>query len=96
MVDPERDVLWACAVDLSFQTASELRAFDLHTGALEASYIMPEGGVCADIALARGDVYVTDTGGGRIVRLTEPIVAARRRNPRRVVRRSAARRRGPP
>jgi sugar lactone lactonase YvrE len=63
-------VLWACAVDLSFQTASELRAFDLRTGALEASYTMPDGGVCADIALARGDVYVTDTAGGRIVRLS--------------------------
>ena len=72
MVDPERSVLWACAVDLSFQTASQLQAFDLHTGALEASYIMPAGGVCADIALARGDVYVTDTGMGRIVRLTTP------------------------
>jgi sugar lactone lactonase YvrE len=72
MVDEERNVLWACAVDLSFQTASELRAFDLRTGALEASYTMPDGGVCADIALARGDVYVTDTLGGRIVRLTTP------------------------
>jgi sugar lactone lactonase YvrE len=71
MVDSKRDVLWACAVDLSFQTASELRAFDLTTGALVASYPMPDGGVCADIALARGDVYVTDTVGGRIVRLTE-------------------------
>ena len=70
MVDPKRDVLWACAVDLSFQTASQLRAFDLQTGALVASYAMPDGGVCADIALARGDVYVTDTLGGRIVRLT--------------------------
>jgi sugar lactone lactonase YvrE len=76
MVDPERGVLWACAVDLSFQTASKLRAFDLRTGALEASYTMPDpdGGVCADIALARGDVYVTDTLLGRIVRLmgTDP------------------------
>ena len=70
MADPERNVLWACAVDLSFQTASELRAFDLRTGALRASYPMPDGGVCADIALARGDVYVTDTGGGRIDRVT--------------------------
>jgi sugar lactone lactonase YvrE len=72
MVDPERNVLWACAVDLSFQTASELRAFDLPTGALQASYAMPDGGVCADIALARGGVYVTDTLGGRILRLTTP------------------------
>ena len=71
MVDPQRDVLWACAVDLSFQTASQLRAFDLETGALVTSYSMPDGGLCADIALARGDVYVTDTLGGRIVRLTE-------------------------
>jgi sugar lactone lactonase YvrE len=72
MVDPERNVVWACAIDLSFRTASQLQAFDLHAGALEASYIMPGGGVCADIALARGDVYVTDTGMGRIVRLTTP------------------------
>lgn len=70
MVDPKRDVLWACAVDLSFQTVSELRAFDLDTAALVASYPMPDGGVCADIALARGDVYVTDTLGGRILRLS--------------------------
>jgi sugar lactone lactonase YvrE len=70
MADPDRNVLWACAVDLSFQTASKLRAFDLRTGALVASYPMPEGGVCADIALARVDVYVTDTLGGRILRLT--------------------------
>ena len=70
MVDAKRNVLWACAVDLSFQTPSALRAFDLRTGALEASYEMPDGGVCADITLARGDVYVTDTLLGRIVRLT--------------------------
>jgi sugar lactone lactonase YvrE len=71
MVDSKRDVLWGCAVDLSFQTASQLRAFDLETGALVASYTLPDGGVCADVALARGDVYVTDTLGGQIVRLTE-------------------------
>ena len=68
MADPDRNVLWACAVDLAFQT-SELRAFDLRTGALEASYPIPDGGLCADIALARGAVYVTDTLNGRILRL---------------------------
>jgi sugar lactone lactonase YvrE len=72
MVDPRRRVLWACAVDLSFATESELRAFDLRTGDLRASYAMPDRGVCADIVLVRGDVYVTDTGLGRIVRLTTP------------------------
>ena len=48
MVDPRRDVLWACAVDLSGQTPSELRAFDLRTGALRAGYAMPVigGRVC--------------------------------------------------
>jgi sugar lactone lactonase YvrE len=70
MVDADRNVLWACAVDLSFQTVSELRAFDLRTGALVASYPMPDGGVCGDIVLARDAVYVTDTVGGRILRLT--------------------------
>ena len=93
MVDPERDVLWACAVDLSFQDSHrELRAFDLATGALVASYPMPDGGVCADIALARGDVYVTDTVGGRIVRLTGGSRQRQRRHSQGVVGRSAARR----
>ena len=72
MVDPDRDVLWACAVDLTSQPTSELRAFDLRTGALRASYVMPDGGVCADIAIAGGDLYVTDTLSGRILRLTTP------------------------
>jgi hypothetical protein len=31
---------------------------------------MPDGGLYADLALARGDVYVTDTLGGRIFRLS--------------------------
>ena len=70
MADPDRNVLWACAVDLSFATPSKLRAFDLRTGELEASYSLPEGALCADIALARGNVYVTDTAGGRILRLS--------------------------
>ena len=68
MADPARNVLWACAVDLAFQS-SELQAFDLRTGSLEASYPIPGGGLCADIALARGAVYVTDTLNGRILRL---------------------------
>jgi sugar lactone lactonase YvrE len=69
MADPDRNILWACAVDLSFETPSELRAFDLRTGALEARYEIPNGGLCADIALARGAVYVTDTLYSRILRL---------------------------
>jgi hypothetical protein len=79
-VDMVRGVLWACAVDLTFQTPTALRAFDLRTGALRANYEVPDRGVCADIALAHGDVYVTDTTDptattrlpGRILRLTTP------------------------
>jgi hypothetical protein len=52
----------------------------LRTGTLRATYEVPDRGVCADIALARGDVYVTDTTDptaatrlpGRILRLTTP------------------------
>jgi sugar lactone lactonase YvrE len=59
--DTRRGVLWACAVDLTFQTPTALRAFDLRTGALRANYQLPDRGVCTDIALAHGDVYITDT-----------------------------------
>jgi sugar lactone lactonase YvrE len=78
--DTRRGVLWACAVDLTFQTPTALRAFDLRTGALRANYQLPDRGVCTDIALAHGDVYITDTTDptaatrlpGRILRLTTP------------------------
>lgn len=84
LVDNERKVLWSCAIDLSFQTPTQLRAFDLASGSLVAAYTFGERGVCADIALARGDVYVTDTTDptvspalpGRIFRLTTPAGSA--------------------
>jgi hypothetical protein len=80
LVDMVRGVLWACAVDLTFQTPTALRAFDLRTGRLRAHYALPDRGVCADIAVAHGDVYLTDTTDptaatrlpGRILRLTTP------------------------
>src|SRR5262249_5059529 len=78
LADTVRGVLWACAVDLNFQTPTALRAFDLRNGTLRASYQVPDRGVCADIALAHGDVYITDTTDptagtpGRILRLTTP------------------------
>jgi hypothetical protein len=78
LVDMVRGVLWACDVDLNFQTPTALRAFDLRSGTLRATYHVPDRGVCADIALANGDVYITDTTDptvgtpGRILRLTTP------------------------
>lgn len=79
-VDIGRGVLWACAVDLTFDEPTALRAFDLRTGVLRAHYELPDRGVCADIAGAHGDVYITDTTDptaptplpGRILRLTTP------------------------
>jgi MFS family permease len=78
LVDMVRGVLWACAVDLNFQTPTALRAFDLRSGTLRATYEVPDRGVCADSTLAHGDVYITDTTDpiagtpGRILRLTTP------------------------
>ena len=56
LVDMIRGVLWACAVDLTFQTPTALRAFDLRTGRLRATYEVPDRGVCGDITLAYDDV----------------------------------------
>jgi hypothetical protein len=68
--DDSRQVLWACAVDLTFATPTALRAFSASDGSLVASYTVPSGGVCADIAFARGDIYVTDTLLGLVFKLT--------------------------
>jgi hypothetical protein len=70
--DDLRQVLWACAVDLTFSTPTALRAFAASDGALLASYEVPNGGVCGDIVLARGEVYITDTLLGLLFKLTTP------------------------
>jgi sugar lactone lactonase YvrE len=70
--DDVRQVLWACAVDLTFSTPTALRAFSARDGALIASYTVPDGGVCGDITLARNDVYITDTLLGLLFKLTTP------------------------
>jgi hypothetical protein len=81
LVDDARKVLWTCDIDLSFQTPTELRAFNLASGKLVAKYVLPDQGVCADLALADGNVFITDTTNptaspqlpGRILKLTLPI-----------------------
>jgi hypothetical protein len=73
LVDLPRRVLWACGVDVpAFQNPTVLRAFDLGSGNLLAEYPLPDQGVCADIALARGDVYVTDTSVPFVADPAEP------------------------
>ena len=71
--DDIRQVLWACAVDLTFATPTSLRAFSAHDGSLLAAYTVPDGGVCGDLTLARGDVYITDTLLGLVFKLTTPV-----------------------
>jgi hypothetical protein len=70
--DDVRQVLWACAVDLTFATPTALRAFAASDGSLVASYTVPNGGVCGDVVLARGDLYITDTLLGLLFKLTTP------------------------
>ena len=73
--DEGRKVLWACAIPNMFaqprQTGtSALKAFDLATGALKASYDFPadKPSACNDIAVARdGTVYASETLSGRIL-----------------------------
>ncbi|MFI5906014.1 hypothetical protein [Dactylosporangium sp. NPDC051541] len=80
LVDDARRVLWTCNIDLSFQQPTTLRAFSLRTGTQVADYVLPDGGVCADITNVRGALFVTDTTNptaspqlpGRILKFTTP------------------------
>ena len=73
--DNKAGLLWACYSDLaafSGQKAmpSVARAYDMASGTEKASYALPEGSFCNDITAAGdGTVYVTDTIGGRVMRL---------------------------
>jgi len=76
LVDDNTNTLWACVLPERMaggpQTApSILRAFDLATGAIKASYPLPTSeAICNDIAIAEdGAVYATDTENMEIVRL---------------------------
>lgn len=69
-VDEARQVLWACEVDLQGGTPSRLKAFDLGSGDQQAAYTLPTDGLCGDITVGRDVVYVSDSGAGRILRLT--------------------------
>src|SRR5690606_30128301 len=77
LADDTRGLLWVCnnppfGGPPQPGAASSLKAFDLATGALSASYAFPGQGpfTCNDIAVARdGTTYATDTSGGRIFAL---------------------------
>ena len=75
--------LYACSIPGSAppdkaDALSALRAFDLGTGAAKAAYPLPDGAksVCNDIAVAEdGTAYVSETKGGRVLRLKPGAVA---------------------
>lgn len=46
-----------------------LKTFSLKTAALLKTYELPGGGFCNDIALKDKDAYITDTKGGRVLKL---------------------------
>lgn len=64
--------LWVCD---DYGKESALVRFHLKSGARLASYPFPEGGHCNDISLRGGDVYVTDTTNGRILKLAKGAAA---------------------
>jgi sugar lactone lactonase YvrE len=78
--DERANTLWACSNDLSAlggpsgsdDSRSALKGFDLRTGATKRSVPLPGAhAFCNDIAVdARGAIYVTDSAGPNILRLT--------------------------
>lgn len=81
--DEKAGVLYVCSAAIGAPPdkadgLSALRVFDLATGAPKAAYPMPGGSkaLCNDIAITRGgDAYVSETIGGRILRLKKGAAA---------------------
>jgi sugar lactone lactonase YvrE len=77
LADDRRGLLWVCnnppfGGPPQPGAKSSLKAFDLETGAMKASYDFPSDGpaICNDIAVAKdGTTFATDTSGGRIFAL---------------------------
>jgi WD40 repeat protein len=76
LADDAHQTLWLCSVPNAFgpersEGVSALKAFDLATGNLQASYDFPApASACNDITVAQdGTVYASDTPNGRIFRV---------------------------
>jgi hypothetical protein len=75
LADEKSNTLWVCDNAPFGRGASSaglpaLRAFNLKTGEAKGTYPSPNGGVCNDVAVAAdGTAYVSDTFGGRLLRL---------------------------
>ncbi len=73
-VDAAHCLLWACYADANpgapNALASEVKAFALASGKPKGSYTLGPASMCNDITTTRnGTAYVTDTLGGRVLRL---------------------------
>lgn len=79
LADSGTDTLWVCSNDLGGGApgaappgVSALHSFALRTGVPKASYPLPAGGFCNDIAVApSGDVYASDTNGMQVLKLAQ-------------------------
>ncbi|HEY0266231.1 MAG TPA: hypothetical protein VGC16_05720 [Rhizomicrobium sp.] len=68
LADASTNTLWVCDND---GARASLKSFALGSGTPQKTYDLPGGGFCNDIALKNGDAYVTDTKGGRVLRLAK-------------------------
>jgi len=69
-VDPGRNRLLVCDVDLGFMSASSLDVFALDTGELVASHEFAPMAACGDLALdPAGNVYMSDSTTAKVVRV---------------------------
>src|ERR1700761_793611 len=66
LADAPSDTLYVCDDNGDH---AYLKTFSLKSAALKKSYEFPGGGFCNDIALKGKDAYVTDTKGGRVLKL---------------------------
>ena len=66
LADVPTDTLWVCDDNGDH---AYLKTFSLKAGALKKTYELPGGGFCNDIALKGRDAYITDTKGGRVLKL---------------------------
>lgn len=72
LADAASNTLWVC---YNGRGKASLRSFNLNSAAPKGVYDFPDGGLCNDIALHKGEVYATDTIKGRILKLAKGATA---------------------
>lgn len=68
LADSATNTLWVCDND---GARASLKTFALRSGAKQKQVDLPGGGFCNDIALKGSDAYITDTKGGRVLKLAK-------------------------